>query len=258
MLIYARAIKIAHTYDLPLISPTWVQFNLGPYLRKEKDKRHYANIFKPSGVYGLKKYFLLNTMHSYDESEAASVSEKDNKGVIVVEKLKNRFLPILHDHQLIADRLMDDIYPKHLSNIPTKKNNAIGVHLRLGDYEPKLRMSLFWYATTINKIRQQAGQETEIHIFTDGTDEELKPFLKMTNSKRVFYGSAISDIIALSRYKIIVASDSTFSAWGSYLGQVPTIYCKRRFGKVLEDESKECILKETDELPQPFVDYLRQ
>ena len=42
--------------------------------------------------------------------------------------------------------------------------------------------------------------------------------------RRVDYGSSLGDMLGLSRSRLLIASGSTFSMWGSYLGQVPAIW----------------------------------
>jgi hypothetical protein len=42
--------------------------------------------------------------------------------------------------------------------------------------------------------------------------------------QRVDYGSGLGDMLGLSRSRLLIASGSTFSMWGRYLGQVPTIW----------------------------------
>ena len=42
------------------ISPFWGKIRIGPYLRKERDKRQYQRLFNPHGtITGLRRLFLL-------------------------------------------------------------------------------------------------------------------------------------------------------------------------------------------------------
>jgi hypothetical protein len=65
-------------------------------------------------------------------------------------------------------------------------------------------------------------------VFSDGTDEELAALLALPAVQRRDYGSGLGDMLGLSRSKLLIASGSTFSMWGSYLGQVPTIWHPRK------------------------------
>ena len=54
----------------------------------------------------------------------------------------------------------------------------------------------------------------------------------MPRVTRVDYGSGLGDMFGLSRSRLLIASGSTFSMWGSYLGQVPTLWHP---GKLLQN-----------------------
>lgn len=60
LFVYAKAIILAHKYDAELIAPTWFNFSIGTYLRKQIDKRHYLGIILKKGeISGLKRLGLL-------------------------------------------------------------------------------------------------------------------------------------------------------------------------------------------------------
>ena len=61
------------------------------------------------------------------------------------------------------------------------------------------------------------------------------------NVERVFFGNAISDIFAISKCCYMIGSDSTFSGWGAFLGQVPCVFYRKHYGPVLKDSSKEIV-----------------
>ena len=51
--------------------------------------------------------------------------------------------------------------------------------------------------------------------------------------------NAMADIYAISRCRYLIGSDSTFSGWGAFLGQVPCVFFRKHYGKVLRDEANE-------------------
>ena len=65
------------------------------------------------------------------------------------------------------------------------------------------------------------------------------------------YGSGLGDMLGLSRSNLLIASGSTFSMWGSYLGQVPTIWHpgKRLQHVLLEHPEREIEWASGDPLP---------
>ena len=79
-----------------------------------------------------------------------------------------------------------------------------------------------WYLNIIAKLREQTN--LPIYIFSDAKNEDLQEIQQLKNCKREFFGSAISDMIALSKCKVLVSSSSTFSMWACFLGQMSTIW----------------------------------
>ena len=113
-------------------------------------------------------------------------------------------------------------------------SNSVAIHIRMGDFKNpnnedvlrkgswNYRLPIQWYKNIISKIREVS--DMPIYIFSDAENTELEEILNINNCKRVYFGSAISDMIALSRCKVLVSSASTFSMWASFLGQMPTIW----------------------------------
>lgn len=260
LFVFSRGIIVSSKYNLPIINPTWAQFNIGPYLRKEKDKRHYFNLFKKTGISGIKKYFLLKMLPSVSEEFMANHLKNNpaKSGVIYVQGLKNFYEDLIDHHAFVKDTILDTINTTYLAPLNQEDFNCIGVHVRLGDYIPELRISILWYKAIIEKISSVNGNTTKVLLFSDGSEQDLEPLLKMPNVRRAFFGSSIADIIALSRCRVIVASDSTFSGWSSFLGQVPTIYFRKHFGRVLKNPEYEFFLKEEDSLPPLLENYLKK
>ncbi len=89
----------------------------------------------------------------------------------------------------------------------------IAVHIRLGDYNAKNRLPISYYKNIIEQIYQEKP-EYEFLIFSDGKDEELKEVSELLCTRRVYFGSAMSDIWAISSCKALIGSHSTFTDWG--------------------------------------------
>ena len=81
----------------------------------------------------------------------------------------------------------------------------------------------------------------KFYLFSDGQEHELQNLLLLPQVEIVFFGNAILDMIALSKCKFIVGSDSTFTGWAAYLGQVPTVSPRKNTGNVLINSSYEFI-----------------
>lgn len=231
LFVYAKAIVLAHRYNAKIIAPTWFNLTIGPYIRKQKDKRHYLGLFNHKQESSWLNLVFNKTTR--DEAEFCT-----NGGVLIVEGIYDFFKPLLgyggivNEYILnhISDRLLDSVYNHDFSN-------SVAVHIRLGDFPESRRVPMSWY---VEKIKEY-GKNRNILIFSDGTDKELEQILSLENTRRVYFGGAIQDIIAISRCQYVIGSDSSFSAWGAYLGQVPCCFYRLQFGQILEDCNNQII-----------------
>ncbi len=217
---WATALVFAKNNNLKKINTTWLNLKLGPFLRKENDKRLYGTLFNESnGIGGIRKFLLLNL----------------SSNVKYFSSIDKMFKPFKEEHNYVREELYNIISKKYLIRSNMINKEGIGIHIRFGDFEIpnneevlrrgswNYRIPLRWYITIINKIRS-FNKDIPFYIFTDGNNSEIKELLEMNNCFRCSTGSSISDMIALSKFKLLIASGSTFSMWSSFLGQIPTIW----------------------------------
>ncbi|TDG37718.1 hypothetical protein EZJ43_01080 [Pedobacter changchengzhani] len=238
LFIYARALVLANKYQLKIINPSWVQFNLGPYLRKEKDKRHYNGLFKSFGIGHVKKNWLLFFGKKYGENQQI---ENLANGLIVVEGLGNYFEDIKNHSEMVKKHLLSIVTNQTINSYHSVVEEFVGVHIRMGDYDLDSRISLDWYLEKMRFIHEKCDRKIKFLVFSDGNADELQKVLSFPCAEMAFFGNAIADILVLSKAKIILASDSTFSAWGAYLGQTPILFNKRHFPPVLDNSQHEWV-----------------
>ncbi len=222
MFVAARAYLKSKNSDLSLIEPTWFNLSLGTYLRRQSDKRHYLGLFNNYGsIYGIKKLLLL------------LFSRKD---IVIESGLGNYFEDILNDSHDVFCYFKKITKPQIFDSLDSFEfTDTIAVHVRLGDYSAERRTSIAWYVDCIEQINNLTLKKYKFLLFSDGKDSELAELMAIPNVKRVFFGNSLADIWAISRTKFLIGSDSTFSAWGAYLGQVPLILRKCHFGRILKD-----------------------
>ena len=103
---------------------------------------------------------------------------------------------------------------------PEALKDSIAIHVRLGDYSPEMRVDILWYVNLVKEILSIKPSQ-QFLLFSDGSDEELRELLALPNVRRAFYGNAYADMYAISKCKWVIASDSTFSAWGAFMGERP-------------------------------------
>lgn len=223
---YAKAASIAHKNDLELIAPTWLNLSIGTYLRHQSDKRHYLGLIHSKGeIHGLQKILYLLFKRNQIQS---------------VFGLGNYFRDLIEDAEYVSKYIVDHIEQRHKAPVDAFDfTGCVGIHVRLGDYNAEQRIPLSWYIDKVNELRGKGF--ARFLLFSDGTDSELEPLMKMVGVERVFFGSAISDIYAMSKCSYIIGSDSTFSGWAAFLGQVPCCFKRKHYGPVLKDRNKEIV-----------------
>ena len=223
-----------------MFSTFWPQLQIGPFLRRESDWRFYHNLFKrrPQEI-GIMKQLWLQT-HAGKIAEPSDFDMRQikysTKDAIIVFKGRLGYFRKLNgwDEFLLQEiRSMTKIqWLKEAEKIPIV---PIGIHVRLGDfYQAKtnkefyiggsLKTPMHWFIKSLEYIRKIIGFPAKAYVVSDGREKELKGLLKLKNVILFKSRCAISGLLFLSRAKILIASrGSSFSAWASFLGQMPAI-----------------------------------
>ncbi|MDQ6670038.1 MAG: alpha-1,2-fucosyltransferase, partial [Chloroflexota bacterium] len=112
---------------------------------------------------------------------------------------------------------------------------SVGIHVRRGDFVEArseedfilrggIRTPMEWFVQSIRAIRKIRGYSVPALVVSDASDRALADLLQEERVARVDTGSAIGDLLVLSRAKLLIASGgSSFSAWAAFLGQMPTV-----------------------------------
>jgi Glycosyl transferase family 11 len=248
LLVWARAVVFAELNSLPMFAPMWQSFHIGPWLRQERCKRYYGQFFSskyyaPPSQGLIAKVSHNKVIHHNPDIVKIDLSAKSfavgQQHTFVFDQMPpwNDYFQDLKEHQnLVKEKLYSDVRPKLLAEILNKPAPQIGIHIRRGDYgkpdaqnDFKVNRCVYtpleWYVGVLKKIRQEIGNDVPATIFSDGYPEELTDILSMPNVMISPETSALSDMITMSRSKVLIGSaHSSFSAWASYLGQCPTIW----------------------------------
>lgn len=247
MFVSARAYVNCKENNGTFISPTWKKFSIGPILRHEKDKRIYSNLFYPLGISGWKKVWMLIRLKICKPMNIQRFSG-----------LGNYFMDLNNYYPLVREYFDSIIRPETIMGVNGYEwDKYIAVHVRLGDYLPHLRISIEWYKKII-KIILEYNPRQKFLLFSDGNEEELIQLLSISQVKKVFFGNAFADMYAISKCKLLIGSDSTFSAWGAFLGQKPIIFNRRHFPPVYNKKDMECIVGDTVKIPSNFIKYITE
>lgn len=239
----ARAHLRAKQLGCEMLRPTWERIGIGQWLRHEKDKRFYQGLFRDESVWmKLRKAWLIRFA----------------KDVVVEKDLAPYFEDIFDDREEIVRWLMGEILPEAIATVPKEMKDSVAVHIRLGDFGPPCSTTISWYVGMIKTMLEKVGRSLDIQIFSDGTDGQLEEVLSMPGARRVFYGNALADIIAISRCGLLIASDSTFSGWGAYLGNLPCVFPHLHSTKghgILKDPHR-FVVSGVADFPEGLVKYL--
>jgi hypothetical protein len=232
---------------------------IGPILRGERNARWYLRVFKPQGVSGLRKTALLLTRPKVAEDAVVAGKPIRPGSIVVASGLKNYFKDIAHERDYLAGRFAKLLRPEDAARILAKVPYRIGVHVRLGDFQPHNRIPLAWYVRTIEKIRRAAGSEAPVTVVSDGSDAELAELLALPGVRRLAV-NAPAELFALSSSRVILASNSTFSAWAAFLGHVPILWARRdsEFEGIFTDDTFDEVVAADAALPPQLCEYLRR
>ena len=252
MYVAARAYSYSLRYNAIMIEPTWEKLSIGPILRGEKDKRHYIGLFSKPFVKGFNKISQIYKK-PYHEFEIDSFLSSDS-AILKVSGLGNYFQDL---DQKESKEYFDMIISNDIKGIVGSENfeDAVAVHVRLGDYSTNQRTPISWYEGVVECVRK-INDKLKFYVFSDGSDNELRSLLLQPNVERRFYGNALADMLAISKCRLVIASDSTFSAWGAFLGNVPIIFPKRHFPPVYKNNSVMELVSENTELTAELSELL--
>ena len=235
---WARCYLWCKDHGLQTIAPFWTKIRIGPYLRREKDKRNYQRFFDHSGyISGLRRLVLLATLRRVPEDlrEQMLNSPDEAKTIVVFTGMKGWFKPMKSRQAEVLAELKRITKPVYL-NMDLSGTEFIGIHVRRGDFsiptssqalqegKHNYQMPLEWYISALKLIRAGLGFEAKAFIFSDGSETELQDLLNLRNVSLFRGGSAITDLLALSQACGMIASGSSFSMWASFLGQVPCVW----------------------------------
>lgn len=285
LLVWANAIAFAHINDFQVIAPNWRSLKIGPYLRREKNKRYYGNLFSNYQYMHQWNYWITNfNRKAVFHNPNLSVIELDERRSLgldyclylfvfdLIPHWSDYFVGLKNHSTVIKEKLIASIRPKIFEAIEQRPSPEIGVHIRMGDFRAlqlgedfaklgSVRTPMIWYVDVLQSVRKTAGYEVPITLFSDGNADELEDLLKLPNVLLAPPASALSDMLTLSRSKLLVTSaGSTFSGWASYLGQCPTIWHPAHFhsGVFCEEVSQRTFEGGFDPISMAMPDLLTQ
>jgi hypothetical protein len=246
---WARAVVYASVNQLPLVAPAWSRFAVRAFFRGGLDLKSYprqillTGLFKPTqtDIRGLRRQSWLRSasIHPEPDDFRAELGDCYNgvgKHIILFENDADKFARLNPYSSLVYDKFLEIVQPRWTALARNSPPAVIGVNIRRAkDFrDPKDRNEFFtagaqrtplsWFCETLAAVRKALGYRATAVIVSDGTASDLGPLLAIDNVRFHRPGCAASDLLVLSQTKILIASGgSSFSAWSSFLGQMPTV-----------------------------------
>src|SRR5688572_26703309 len=231
-----------------MVAPVWIRPAVGQLFRGGISYDSYvrqivlAGLFqKRPGDIGFLRYLsmastLQVTSEPLDITSKTFLASCDTRKNCVVEfqGLDNFFQPLNGRSALLLERLRSITRARYLSLADAPSSVPIGICVRLGnDFgAPVLvdgritglrKTPTPWFVTVLKALRASVGFDARAYVVSDGTPQQLSELLAQPNVEFVRPGTAIGDLLLLSRAQVLLASGaSTFAAWGAFLGQMPS------------------------------------
>lgn len=233
-----------------MLCPKWTQLRLGPLLRGGIDRKYYANqilllgLFRKENVGGWRRFWIEANSRHHPEPEnfndIARVNFDENghneAEVVTFQGEGNHFRDLAGWEEFLLSELRSIARKRWLDLAAEFSDAPIAINVRCGndfknakkqeDYLNKggIKTPLEWFISSLSTIRSALGYQAKAVVVSDGTEETLRDLLAIDNVHFVRPGCAISDLLILSQAKLLIGSGgSSFSAWASFLGQMPTI-----------------------------------
>ena len=122
--------------EAAMIAPFWTKIRMGPWLRRERDKRLYHRFFVPAGdIHGLPRLVLLATscQVTADDWRSGRSGAATDRSTVVCFANMNLFGNLIGRHNEVHAALYRitrrSYHPVGLGGKP-----FVGIHVRLGDF----------------------------------------------------------------------------------------------------------------------------
>jgi len=233
LLPWARCQIAANQGRGELLSSTWPQVKVGPWIRGEPDKRSYVGHFcpEPGSLSGAKKALILAAGRRIKETE--DLPGATRPVVRLFSGLGRRFEDLSGENDFLRERLLSISRSRHLPL--GSRTPYVAVHVRRGDFAPdpdrgasargetNRRLPISWYMEALSVVSRGPFGGLPVWLVTDGEPSELEPLIRAGANARS-RSSALADLWFLADASLVVASASSFSAWACFLGNQPAIW----------------------------------
>jgi hypothetical protein len=260
---WARAELFARNSGARVLAPRWTTVRLGPYLRRDPDKRRYGGFFRaPHHCRGLSRWVIqaFGRRIKEEELDRLAIEFDDSQLPCVVEfrGMRNFFVRLLGEQDFLRSKLWEMTRESLRPDSAACEPQFIAMHVRRTDFlldgsGTKLT-PVSWFISMAESVRSDKSlRKIPIIVFTDSRVEEISELARMEGVRVQERQAAITDLLMLSHAGLLFASGwSTFGMWASFLGQMPTIYGPGKLHQRVQPgpETLEIELEEAAAIPE--------
>jgi hypothetical protein len=250
---WARARIFAATNGIRMFAPRWVSARVGPLIRLGGDIWSFPRQglligqfeARDDDVTGVRRRLIrhLSTIHRESPDFATKQTNHFESGSHLIQFRgdltgSGRFKSIQGHDEFLRKELEAITQDRWLESAEETRDTPIGIHVRLtdfrtgpeesfnaeGSFKGAVRTPMEWYVGTLRLLREALGSPFPAFVVSDGKPGEMQQLLDMQEVSLVRSRSPISDMWSLAHCRVLLASiGSSFSAWASFLGQMPTV-----------------------------------
>lgn len=244
---WARCRIFSHANGIPMLSPRWFNPRVGPVLRGGINLFAYHRQILLLGLFKSHRHDVHGIKHLLIELIANRIQEpasftapfsvnQTGSSIIIFQGDRDHFRSLFGFEQFLHQELRSIARKKWTQLADRPPVVPIAVNVRCAKDFPEVkpedltsptgpvRTPLDWFVRSLEIVRSCIGYPAHAFVVSDGTEEELRNLLSLENVSFVRPGCAISDLLLLARASVLIASGgSSFSAWASFLGGMPTI-----------------------------------
>jgi hypothetical protein len=233
---YFHTVRIAAETGARVMAPAWRSVKPRRLLQG-KSERSYWSLFQPhsdeiSGAQKLHAALFTPRGPSLDTNQQEFTLRP---GQLHHVGASHFTFDRLHDQRESIRRRLEAIstFPRPNSH-KWGQGGYIALHVRLGDFaEPRssselasgrtnLRIPIQWYLNVLLALRDRYP-DLPVLVLSDGTAHELAELLS-SGAQLVRTGSDIGDLYMLAGASFLLGSNSTFSRWAAFLGDMPSAW----------------------------------
>ena len=227
LLPWARCKVFSEIENVPMLSTQWIQ---APSIRGSLrgDPRTYLGQFRadPEELGRARSMLIRSSARTVHEDSWLQAAEDPGSRVIVFQGLQPYFAALAGHRELVRSSLLR-VTRRRWIDRARRLSADIGIHVRRGDFYTQ-RTPMDWFVATLVAIRSTVGASQRVVVVSDGNARDLMPLLRLPGVVHAAAGSAIGDLWLLAGCRVLIASSgSTFSAWASFLADVPTVSSPR-------------------------------